>query len=114
MHRDACVDVSEAIHQIVKRRSWNEGDTKDKRDEAGAADQATHGGRTEAKPGGESLCTPNGDRRQGQDEQAIAEPVQRVIQGQRGERRSLRMEHVLDADGGERQHERQAQRVAST
>jgi hypothetical protein len=107
------MDVRQAIRRVVKGCARHQHESEEKGDERGP----THDGRgspcTETKAGGESLAAPDGDRGQGQCEQAIAEPVQCLVEGQGRECRSVRVDELLDADDGESQQQRQAQRLAS-
>ncbi len=80
--RDVSVDVGQAVHHIVKGGAGNEEEGKDQGDEAGSANNARRGGRPEAQPRGESLRAPDRDRSQRQGQQAIAEPVERLVQRQ--------------------------------
>jgi len=100
------MDVRQAIRGVVKGRARHQRDGEEKGDETGSAHDGRAGPCPETKPGGESLAAPDGDRGQGQGEQAIAEPVQRLVEGQGRERRSVRVDELLDADDGESQQQR--------
>jgi len=107
------MDVRQAIRRVVKGCARYQHEGEEKGDETGSARDGRGSPCAETKAGSESLAAPHGDRGQGQCEQAIAEPVQRLVEGQGRERRSIRVDELLDADDGESQQQRQAQRLAS-
>lgn len=100
------MDVRQAIRRVVKRRARHQHESEENGDEAGSAHNGRVGPCPETEAGGESLAAPDGDRGQGQCEQAIAQPVQRLVEGQGHERRSVRVDELLYADYGKSQQQR--------
>ena len=106
VRREENMDVRQAIRRVVKGCARHQHEGEEEGDEAGSPHDGRGGPCSETKAGRESLAAPDRGRGQGQCEQAIAEPVQRLVEGQGRERRSVRLNELLDADDGERQQQR--------